>query len=115
VCGANKKCVAANCSDGVRNNGETGVDCGGPCAALTPTQVCPPGDACGTASDCQSGICNSGSQCGALRPNGQQCNYLDPAPGCASNYCNGLGNCAACTSPSNCLSAKCSDAGVCGM
>lgn len=31
----------ATCSDGIQNQGETGIDCGGPCAA------CPPGGSCG--------------------------------------------------------------------
>ncbi|HEY3500508.1 MAG TPA: carbohydrate-binding domain-containing protein [Polyangiaceae bacterium] len=29
-------CIPATCSDGVKNQGETGVDCGGPCAACAP-------------------------------------------------------------------------------
>ena len=115
VCGADMKCAAATCSDGVRNNGETGVDCGGPCAALGTPQLCAPGDLCYTATDCVSGICTSGDQCGALRPNGEQCNYINLAPSCASNYCNESGNCAACTTPAECKSGMCSDAGVCGM
>jgi hypothetical protein len=114
VCGADKKCAMATCNDGVRNGGETGVDCGGPCAGLTPPQLCPPGDLCETAIDCISGVCNSGSECGPLRSNGNQCNYVNGAPSCASNCCKN-GYCAACTMPGDCTSGKCSDAGVCGM
>ena len=29
--------VAPTCSDGIQNQGETGIDCGGPCAACVPT------------------------------------------------------------------------------
>jgi hypothetical protein len=40
-------CVAcapvATCSDGIQNQGETGVDCGGPCAACAPVATCSDG------------------------------------------------------------------------
>jgi hypothetical protein len=41
VCG----CVAggATCSDGIKNQTETGVDCGGPCAACPPAATCSDG------------------------------------------------------------------------
>lgn len=34
--------IIATCSDGIQNQGETGIDCGGPCAACPPatTQLC---------------------------------------------------------------------------
>jgi hypothetical protein len=43
------------CSDGVKNGSETGVDCGG---GTCPS--CSNGQICSSASDCQSGFCNSG-------------------------------------------------------
>jgi hypothetical protein len=122
VCGADKKCAAATCSDGVRNQGESGIDCGGPCDTANPPQLCQPGDGCYSAPDCVSGTCLSDDTCGPLRANGKQCNYIyngstlvNYPPGCASDYCNSQGNCAACTMPSDCTSGKCSDAGVCSM
>ncbi len=42
------------CGDGVRNGGETGVDCGGPCGS------CADGESCGVPGDCQSGSCYRG-------------------------------------------------------
>ncbi|MGE5181863.1 MAG: hypothetical protein ACM31C_07365 [Acidobacteriota bacterium] len=42
------------CSDGVKNGDETGVDCGGSCAA------CDVGQSCTTGSDCASGLCTNG-------------------------------------------------------
>ena len=33
---------AATCSDGIQNQGETGIDCGGPCAACAPAPNQPP-------------------------------------------------------------------------
>ncbi len=42
------------CSDTVQNQGETQVDCGGPC---TGQGTCIDGDTCATSSDCQSNNC----------------------------------------------------------
>lgn len=43
-------CVAATCTDGAKNQGETDVDCGGPCeSGCAARKVCVTGD------DCQSG------------------------------------------------------------
>jgi hypothetical protein len=52
--------VAPSCvpTDGVKNGSETGVDCGGP-VAMCATR-CPPGQGCGTGSDCTSGVCTGG-------------------------------------------------------
>jgi len=41
---------AANCFDGVKDSGETDVDCGGPC-----NRKCTTGFACSTTSDCEEG------------------------------------------------------------
>jgi hypothetical protein len=50
-------CVAPTCSDGIRNNQELSVDCGGPnCPG------CAVGELCSVGSDCASGIC-SYTQC----------------------------------------------------
>lgn len=40
-----------NCMNGIKDNGETDVDCGGPCAK------CPDTKGCKTGADCQSGAC----------------------------------------------------------
>ncbi|HVZ31685.1 MAG TPA: hypothetical protein VG963_04620, partial [Polyangiaceae bacterium] len=44
-------CVAASCSDGIRNQGESAVDCAGPCAAR-----CVAGNECRSSADCASGL-----------------------------------------------------------
>jgi hypothetical protein len=53
----NGRCASRNatCNDGIKNGGETAIDCGGP--------DCPPcgnGKACSFGFDCQSGRCSSG-------------------------------------------------------
>lgn len=50
VCGANLKCAAATCPDGVMNGTETGLDCGGGCATK-----CGAGAACVSDLDCVAG------------------------------------------------------------
>ncbi|HVY45255.1 MAG TPA: hypothetical protein VHB21_05220, partial [Minicystis sp.] len=45
----------ATCSDGVRNQGETDVDCGGPCPSK-----CALGRHCSTATDCVAFDCSGG-------------------------------------------------------
>jgi hypothetical protein len=50
-------CAVATCSDGVRNGGESGVDCGGPTACPR----CPIGQGCVSAMDCVNANCDFGS------------------------------------------------------
>ena len=48
-------CQIPTCSDGVRNGGEAGKDCGGPSCPL-----CPNGQECNAPSDCESNVCWTG-------------------------------------------------------
>ncbi len=52
--------AAPSCADGLKNGGETDIDCGGGCP-----QACALGKACGAGVDCQSGDCFAGA-CGAV-------------------------------------------------
>jgi hypothetical protein len=45
---------APTCFDGVQNEGETQIDCGGPCVGV---YSCADGDSCSTSSDCISNNC----------------------------------------------------------
>jgi len=55
VC-TNGMCQLPTCSDGVKNDGETGLDCGaGSCE-----NPCADGEGCITQDDCQSGVCKVG-------------------------------------------------------
>jgi hypothetical protein len=45
-------CQAPTCGDGVKNEDETDVDCGGSCPA------CPTGKTCKVAGDCTGGVCS---------------------------------------------------------
>lgn len=60
------KCVAATCSDGIKNQGETAVDCGGPtCSAAGKT--CPNATACEVNADCTDGFCSNKLCSGACK------------------------------------------------
>ena len=49
--------MPGTCSDGVKNQGEAGVDCGGPCPAKCPGAPCANGDVCANGGACVDGIC----------------------------------------------------------
>jgi hypothetical protein len=55
VC-TNESCMIPNCSDGVKNGLESGVDCG---KLFCPR--CEPGGGCQTGADCKSGVCWAGA------------------------------------------------------
>jgi formylglycine-generating enzyme required for sulfatase activity len=67
---ATKKCKAPSPTDGVKNGGETDVDCGGPAAG---TPRCAPGLACLAHGDCASNGCAYDGKC-ATHPS---CTKLD--------------------------------------
>jgi hypothetical protein len=50
---------AATCSDGIQNQGEADIDCGGPCAR------CVNGKNCSKRADCASAYCNLDGKCAA--------------------------------------------------
>jgi len=53
-------CKFPTCGDGVKNDAETGLDCGAPSSC----PLCDAGQGCETAADCASGVCWAGV-CGA--------------------------------------------------
>jgi len=100
---ATKKCAANACGDGVKNNQETAVDCGGPTCAK-----CALNERCLAPSDCLSGICNAARGiCGA-----NACSDGVQSPGESGIDCGGptcakcsIGN--SCTVNADCISANC--------
>lgn len=49
-------CKPPTCTDGVKNDSESGIDCGAPSCPL-----CGPGQGCRTGADCASGVCWAGA------------------------------------------------------
>jgi len=104
-CSASAKvCLAPSCTDTIRNQGETAVDCGGsscpPCAA---------GQTCSSGSDCASLVCGTGvcqaPTCGDTAKNQDESDLncggvMSTCPPCADGRtCNG---------PTDCDSTLCS-------
>ena len=112
---------AETCSDGIQNQGETGVDCGGPCSACPPVETCDDGiqnqgetgvdcggpcSACPPVETCDDGIQNQGEtgvDCGG------PCTACAPAETCTDGIQNqgetGVdcgGPCAACSQTASC-------------
>ena len=111
VCGEDGLCAAPTCSDGAQNggdyqqfNGETDVDCGGPCGA-----TCGPLQGCAVNEDCVGGECTGAvclPNCFDQVQNGDEtdvdcggtCAPCDPGETCAAG--------------ADCASSFCAD-GVC--
>jgi hypothetical protein len=99
VC-TNGTCQAATCGDGVLNQNESAVDCGGPCTG------CANGRPCRAGSDCLSTVCQDS---------------ICRAPGCANAVKSGTetdvdcggGACAACDLGKTCLAARDCKSQVC--
>jgi hypothetical protein len=103
------------CSDGLRNEGESDVDCGGPCPP------CPEFGSCNTGTDCVTGACalnhfyGPGLRCVAatcvdgVQDNGET--HVD----CGNSFTSGCEGCAAgatCSNYYDCASGNC-NSGVC--
>ena len=121
-------CVAPTCNDGVKNQGETDVDCGGLACGATcaPARVCVADTDCGgLGASCAGGVCRNcadgvlngaetgldcGGQCGATCGGGQACNTgADCATsGCTGGLCNLGSTGALCTAGNQCADGVCS-------
>ncbi|MCC6766886.1 MAG: hypothetical protein IT293_19695 [Deltaproteobacteria bacterium] len=93
------------CSDGIQNQGESDVDCGGlNCPA------CPPGDSCVTHTDCTSGVCSSGLCQAPTCSDGVQ-NQGETGVDCGGP-CSGCGIGGSCVANGDCQSGFCTG-GLC--
>ena len=94
---SNGKCTQATCSDNVKNQGESSVDCGGPCGK------CGNGNSCNTNAECLSDFCYFGT-CKAP----EICLDGKLSPGEADTDCGGI-------CPTKCASGKnCDSDADCG-
>jgi hypothetical protein len=120
-------CVDSQCKDGIKDNGESDVDCGG---ASTGCNKCPAGKGCGTTdANCASGYCNynnnlcADNQCDDGRQDGNEsdqdcggsCVMPNGMGACGANkHCNGNMDCGsgACDympTPHVCVTSTCND------
>jgi len=89
--------VAPSCSDGIQNQQETDVDCGGPnCAA------CGNGKACSLNSDCTSNICTSNICTAAPSCSDGIQNQQETDVDCGGPNCQGCGFGKTCNTVSDC-------------
>jgi len=78
--GCSSACVSETCGDGIQNNYETDVDCGGAIC----TTGCATGEFCNVGSDCANGCCSGVGVCVALvtpvvTPQADRCGSADGA------------------------------------
>jgi hypothetical protein len=102
-------CQAANPTDGVKNGGETDVDCGGGVAG-DGAAPCAPGKACLAASDCDSKVC-TGDVCVAASPTDKVQNGGESDVDCGGSTTDGAPRCAdalRCANDGDCLAGYCS-------
>ncbi|MBL4683805.1 MAG: hypothetical protein JKY37_04390 [Nannocystaceae bacterium] len=101
-------CTPAACDDGIQNQGETDVDCGGPNC-----NTCPDGGGCEQDSDCESGVCDEAAgiceaaTCGDGMLNGGETDVDCGGPDCAP-----CGTDEQCDDNDDCISGVC-DNGMC--
>jgi hypothetical protein len=106
VC-TNNICQAATCNDGVRNGGEVGIDCRGPCPAL-----CGTGLRCVANNDCVSGVCSGNGDnrvCQAPTCNDGVKNGNESDIDCGAAPCGLCANGKACTVGGNCVGTFCNN------
>ena len=94
------------CSDHVTDNGETDVDCGGPCLG------CPTGSTCTLGSDCQNGVCGGNQICQVPSCSDTVRNGAETGTDCGGPQCNPCPGTEPCTVPADCVSGVC-QGGIC--
>ncbi|MBD3636310.1 MAG: gliding motility-associated C-terminal domain-containing protein [Crocinitomicaceae bacterium] len=67
-------CATPSCTDGIQNQGETGIDCGGPCPTACPQPPAPGGTDCSTLSP----ICTQQALTFTANSNGTPASTVDP-------------------------------------
>ena len=96
------------CTDGIQNQDETDVDCGGSCGA-----TCAYGYQCTKNEDCTSNNCSSG-RCGYDQCHNGTQDGDETAIDCGGNTCDPCSNGLSCLADSDCSSGYCSDTKICG-
>lgn len=94
-----------SCSDGLKNQDETDIDCGG-----TKCNPCGVGQDCLAASDCSSGICQGGTCQAAPTCNDNMKNQGETDVDCGGGSCPSCGVGKGCITDSDCSTGEC-DAG----
>lgn len=111
---AQKKCLPAAHDDGIKNLDETGVDCGGPTAAVP---RCATGEGCAASTDCNNVLCNAGTLlCDPPSSGDSLKNGTETDVDCGGGAPTNAGPCApgkSCLVGSDCTSTACNYANKC--
>ncbi len=99
-----------SCSDGIKNGGESDVDCGG--GLGSPCPPCADAKKCGSATDCLSGVCKDGICQPPSCTDGVK-NGKETAVDCGGGDCPRCAVCIQCKADSDCDTTICSSAGLC--
>ncbi|HYQ03078.1 MAG TPA: DUF4215 domain-containing protein [Polyangiaceae bacterium] len=106
----NLVCAKPSCTDNVKNQDETGKDCGGPTCRGQANGKCPEAEGCLAHADCNSGFCSPGKLCA---PAGCGNNAKDPNEtdlDCGGEGCRATKPCAltqSCVIHADCASGSC--------
>jgi hypothetical protein len=87
-CGGATCPECASCSDSTQGPDETGLDCGGPLC-----DPCPDDSACQQSSDCLSGLCGPGNTCAAATCSDSVQNQDETAVDCGGSRCSACPSC----------------------
>ncbi|HKO52278.1 MAG TPA: hypothetical protein VJV79_31435 [Polyangiaceae bacterium] len=107
---SNLVCTKPSCTDSVKNQDETGKDCGGPTCRATTNGKCPEAEGCLVHADCSSAFCSPGKLCA---PAGCGNNAKDPNEtdlDCGGDGCRATKPCAltqSCVIHADCASGSC--------
>lgn len=93
------------CSNSIKDNNETDIDCGGSCDSCEAGKTCKTGGDC-SSSNCASGICQASSCIDTIQNEGES--DID----CGGNYCDGCAVGQSCIYHRDCTSSYC-NAKVC--
>jgi hypothetical protein len=105
-----RTCAADECGDGVLNNDESDVDCGGSCDG------CLEGGDCEAAGDCDSGICNVETlTCGANHCDSGLIDVDETDVDCGGSCGNTCGFTQACSVNGDCRSGECLPNNTCAQ
>jgi hypothetical protein len=113
ACGVGKTCATSAASDGIQNNGESDVDCGGNTTDGAPK--CVNGKMCVLDNDCTSGACSVGGICTTGATDGKK-DFGESAIDCGGNTTDMAPTCDVgfgCALNNDCTSTYCSAGLLC--
>ncbi|MBI5509768.1 MAG: hypothetical protein HY903_13520 [Deltaproteobacteria bacterium] len=122
ACGVDADCTGGlcagtcqpTCSDGVLNQDERGVDCGGLCALFANGSLtCAPGTPCDVPADCTSGFCNGTCQVSSCVPPDGIKNGAETDVDCGGLDCLGCQPSQGCLLDADCAVGFCNTGKVC--